>query len=369
MTRRVVPRPFDLSSLGRLRLFGLLVAALTGFGLLEAWQGRFRYPHMPPARFWPIAIARAMPSWLFLAILVPLVAIWIRHWRRRSPSLTGWIAVHLVGGPLFVLAHIAFVAYVARFTPLALPFWEEFRFLMYSYATMDLFVYFAIAGCIHVYLALGDVREAERHAAELREGLARAELAELRAQLDPHFLFNSLNAVVALSEQADPVGVDRAVAQLSGLLRRALGARTRETATLGEEMSFAEDYVALQRLRFGARLLARFAIEPETRDCPVPTFLVQPLVENAVLHGMTAAEGVNQVVVEAVRTSTGIRVRIENGGHGFAGSTDAAQGHGIGLPNTRRRLEHFYGGRQSFAYGDLPQGGAFVELLLPWDDA
>jgi hypothetical protein len=362
------PRPFDLAGLGRLRLFGLLVMILTGFGVLEAWQGRFRYPHMPPGRFWPIAIVRALPSWLFLAVLVPLVVVWIRYWRRRSPSLLGWIAIHLLGGPVFVVAHVAFVSYVARFTALTQPFWQEFRFLMYTYATVDLFVYFTIAGCIHIYLALGDVREAERHAAELREGLARAELAELRAQLDPHFLFNSLNAVVALSEQADPAGVDRAVTQLSGLLRRALEARTRETATLGEEMSFAEDYLSLQRLRFGDRLEARFAIQPETRDCPVPTFLLQPLIENAVLHGMTGAAGVNRVDVEAVRTSTGIRVRIENAGHGFVASPSAAGGHGIGLPNTRRRLEHFYGDRQSFRYGDRPEGGAFVELLLPWEE-
>jgi sensor histidine kinase YesM len=222
-----------------------------------------------------------------------------------------------------------------------------FRLLFY----IDLVTYWAIVG---MYLAL--------HYSNLRTSLAEARLAAFRAQLNPHFLFNTLNAISTLALKGDLGAVTEALGRLSGLLRAALDEHTEEIP-LAQEMDFVDDYLAIQRIRFADRLSVEKSIAPDTFDGLVPTMILQPIVENAIEHGVNAQRGEGHVNVRAVRENDSLIIEVRDSGPGFLPATTR---DGIGLANTRARLEQLYGSHQCFEYGSALGGGASVRISIPF---
>jgi len=341
--------------LARLAAWSLPVCV--AFALLEAWQGRVLYPDVALGDFWRVALWRTLPPWLTLSLFVPLVPGWILLWHERRPEAWHWIPIHALGGLAFVFAHLGLSAAIVGWTPVPRSIAQEFRHLVGGYLTSELFTYFALAGFVHVVLALTDARDAERDALELRAGLERAELAQLREQLDPHLLFNALNAVLGLAERRDFEGVRHSIERLA--------ARAREEVPLADELEFAADYLALHQLRFGDRLQVEFDVGPGAREARVPSLILQPLVENAIRHGLSGGPQGDRIRVVAERTATALRLRVEDTGPGFGVRGDTSGGFGIGLQNTVRRLERLYGERHRIGVGNRESGGSFVEIEIP----
>ena len=242
----------------------------------------------------------------------------------------------------------------------------------------DLMVYFAIlgAGLARAYFLRYQARRAESvalqaHAVQLQAQLAEARLAVLRTQLNPHFLFNTLNAVSALVER-DPRGVRRMIARLSELLRHTLDGASEPEIPLHRELSLLERYVDIMRIRFQGRLDVELDVAPDVRDALVPNLLLQPLVENAFKHGVDRMEGAGRIVVQAHRTGDDIVLRVTDNGPGPAGDpfslddTEPRGEGGTGLRNSRSRLEQLYGARQRLTLTSAPGGGTVAEVVLPY---
>jgi two-component system LytT family sensor kinase len=212
--------------------------------------------------------------------------------------------------------------------------------------------------------------EMEAHAAQLQAQLAQARLAVLRSQLNPHFLFNTLHAISVLIHD-DPAGADAMIARLSDLLRYALEDREGEEIRLGEELKLTRHYLEILQIRFQGRLETTVSAGPDVDDALVPNLILQPLVENAMKHGVAKAGGRGRIEVDARRSgeSLVLTVRDTGGGenaHGPAEIGSAGAGTGVGLANVRARLQELYGPDQRLSLQPVPGGGMAAEIVLPF---
>lgn len=221
--------------------------------------------------------------------------------------------------------------------------------------------------------ALIRLRAREADAAYLEAQLADARLSALRMQLNPHFLFNTLHAVNALVER-DPAGVRTMIARLSALLRRVLDGSGGHEVTLRDEIALIRDYLAIQSVRLGDRLTVVEAVEDEAWDALVPSLVLQPLVENAVGHGIAASEEPGTLTLTASREGARLVLEVRDTGPGpsAGGAPQRAEprtSEGVGLSSTRERLRALYGDGASLALTDAPEGGALARVVLPFHTA
>src|SRR6185436_15552809 len=229
--------------------------------------------------------------------------------------------------------------------------------------TVGIPIYLISAIAHYLFLAFEASHAAERRVLETEVTAREAELRALRAQLNPHFLFNSLNSVNALIG-TDPEGARRMCEGLGDFLRRTLALGARETVSLGEELALVERYLGIEQVRFGERLRVERVVEPGATGCRVPPLLLQPLVENAVKHGIQDRVEGGAVRIEAVREGALLRLVVENP---VDDDAPVRRGEGVGLDNVRRRLEVF-GARDARLVASR-QGGRFrVTLTLPAHD-
>jgi two-component sensor histidine kinase len=304
---------------------------------------------------WQAAFIWTLPSWLWLAPLAAGTIVLARRFsferRNRVPSAI----VHAIACVVFGIIHLAGIVPIRvllagdplNWNTLVTAFWVAFRLLFY----LDLLTYWVIVG---MFLTL--------HHSNLRTSLAEARLAALRAQLNPHFLFNTLNAISTLALKGDQSAVTEMLARLSGLLRAALEEHTEEIP-LARELEFFDDYVAIQQVRFADRLSVEKAIAPDTLQGLVPTMILQPIIENAIKHGVNAQRGVGHVNLSVARKNGSLVIEVRDSGPGFR---QPALHDGIGLANTRARLEQLYGSDYRFEYGSARGGGASVRITVPF---
>jgi signal transduction histidine kinase len=226
------------------------------------------------------------------------------------------------------------------------------------------FLFFAlIVGIAHFVRLQREGADRRRREAQAEADLAKAHLRRLRADLQPHFLFNTLNAIAALVH-TDPEAAERTLATLSDLLRRSLEAGDRLEVSVAEDLDFIERYLDVQRTRFGGRLRARVEAEGDTMDALIPPLLLQPLVENAIVHGVSPRADGGGVVVRVFRDGDDLRLQVRDDG---PGSDEKAifRGDSIGVPNTKARLEFLYGARQSLVF--RREGSEFVaDVRIPF---
>lgn len=227
----------------------------------------------------------------------------------------------------------------------------------------QLLFYFAIlaAGYARVYFLRDQERQA--HAVQLQAQLAEARLNALRMQVNPHFLFNTLNAVSALVDR-DPSGVRKMIARLSELLRTTIDSNAADEVPLRQELELLDRYVAIMEVRFQGRLRVEREIDPSVLDVLVPNLILQPIVENALEHGASRAMGEGVVRIEARRVDDSLVVTVRDNGPGVS-----ADREGVGLANTRARLAQLYGDRGALRLNnslDRAQGGgAIAEIVVP----
>ena len=220
-----------------------------------------------------------------------------------------------------------------------------------------------IVGVVYGYLSLQRARRLEVAAAQLNEQLTRAQLDTLRAQINPHFLFNSLNSVAVLARRGKVAEVEHMVTRLADLLRHSLESSRAQLVTLRVELEAVRRYLDIEQVRFGDRLVVSTHVPDGLADEMVPSFLLQPLVENAVRHGFVDSTRPLHVSVAATRGGTGgLTINVTDDGAGMSGESN----DGVGLANTRARLQGLYGERASLALAPGDRGiGTVVTVTLP----
>ena len=251
-----------------------------------------------------------------------------------------------------------------------LPFLAQYSWLFDSWFHIDLIVYWAIVGLAYARSYYQRYRERELRAAQLEALLAKAELQALKLQLHPHFLFNALHAVAGLVRRGENADAVRMIAGLSDLLRYVLDSADRQLVPLAEELAFLERYLDVQRLRFGDRLSAEIDAAPDTLGLEVPILILQPLVENALEHGLARRAGPGHLRLTARREGDRLALRLRDDGRGLAGGGAGGEGTGdgagVGLENSRARLRELYGEGSALTLRDAEGGpGAVAELILP----
>jgi LytS/YehU family sensor histidine kinase len=234
-----------------------------------------------------------------------------------------------------------------------------------DYFHEDVLIY---VGIVSVWYALDyhhQLRERERQAAELEKHLANARLRALKMQLHPHFLFNTLNGIASLNFE-NPIGANRMLARLSELLRITLEDDGAQEVPLRKELEFNRRYLELEQIRLGDRLTMTFEIAPETLDACVPNLLLQPLVENAIRHGIAPYSARGEICLHARLERDTLHVKVTDSGPGLTGGQGSPGGTGVGLPNTRARLRQLYGSAHRFEIKNGERGGLVVEIEIPF---
>ncbi|HEV2761636.1 MAG TPA: histidine kinase, partial [Pyrinomonadaceae bacterium] len=235
------------------------------------------------------------------------------------------------------------------------PFALQFRGEMSSLFLFDFVVYWAVLGVGYAFDYRERYRERESLASELRAQLAQARLESLKMQLHPHFLFNTLHAISGLVRSNQKQPAVNMIAGLSELLRRALDSADEQEVALREEIKFAQLYLDIQTVRFPDRLTVRVEVAPETLDALVPNMLLQPLVENAIRHGVSADESAGVITITSYRAGGMLHVAVSDDGPGLEAGWRMGDGAGIGLVNTGERLKRLYGPEHRF---ELRNGAA-----------
>jgi sensor histidine kinase YesM len=307
--------------------------------------------------------------WFVPAILVGPIFRLSARLRLDSERWLRALAAHALAAIGFSLAHTAIMLIVhASLWPelRKLPLASFLNFAQSNYLrNLDwtLMTYAAVVGLSY---ALNYYRESQARAlkaAQLETSLVEARLKTLEAQLHPHFLFNTLHAISTLVH-TDPEAADRMISRLSDLLRLTFDRSGAAGVPLKEELEFLQKYLEIEQIRFRDRLSVRFEIDPETLDVEVPRMILQPVVENAIKHGIGPNSGRGFIHVSAHRAGPGIWVEVRDNGVGRSRNARTHVSNGVGLSNTRARLECLYGDehRLEFAEGD---GGFSVKMLIP----
>lgn len=338
------------------------------FAVLFAAQNVYRGAILGSPTTWWEVLSNTLPRFLAYSLLAPAVGWLVDRAPIRSPRAWAPIGWQIMGGVGFALAHSAMIAaYFALFHlyPADETLVGAFRRLSLTYFGMDLIIFCAISGAYHAQRYVREVRSRDLQAAALKAQLTEARLEALRAQLNPHFLFNTLNATATLAMSGERDRVVETLGALGQLLRISLDPALPQRVSLRRELDILSAYLEIQRVRFGERLAIDLVIAPDTLEMPVPSMVLQPLVENSLQHGIGACPGPGRVTIRAVRDNDRLRLRIEDTGPGFREDGGSPAGYGIGLGNTRARLTQMYGEAGNMSWGNLPAGGGFVELELP----
>ena len=277
----------------------------------------------------------------------------IRSVAAHGLGLVGYI---VVGGGLMG-AFVWFLPWSTR----QVSIWERAVESMVGFVAYNVLAYTMVAAAALALLYSNEARERSVATAMLEGQLAEARLHALSAQLQPHFLFNTLNAISALVRE-DPVTAERLLARLSELLRHSLRAGAQPQTSLESELSFLEKYIEVQEARFGSRLVVTFDVDSDLLDARVPNLILQPLVENAIRHGITPRAGPGAVHIAAKRAGDEVHLSVTDDGVGFPRERVE---EGIGLRNTRARLRELYGDNHAFLLTSRRPGGTVCSMHLP----
>ena len=230
----------------------------------------------------------------------------------------------------------------------------------------DILIYLVTMSACVAFAHFRKSQERERRAIELEAHLAQAKLQALRMQINPHFLFNTLNAISTLVHTS-PHTADEMITDLSELFRASLESSDDQEIPLSRELELLRRYLAIEQRRFGQRLEVEQNIDPEILNALVPPLILQPIVENAIRHGIEPQADVGRIAVNVGRDGNQIRLSVsDNGQKPFDAAIMVNKRHGIGLTNTQARLQQLYGKGQSFSVGDGELGGWTVEIKIPF---
>ena len=304
-------------------------------------------------------------SFYLWGLLTP-VALWLAWsypiagatWKRSVP-------LHLAASLLFTTVQLSLEASVAwfRFGEQGSPTAMLVHYLR-QHTQIGLVTYWLVIGVVHFYRIHDQARKRDLRAAQLEARLAEAQIENLRTQLHPHFLFNTLQAAATLIHE-DPEAAEDILLRLSELLRVSLDEMHTHEIPLATEMDFLEHYIGIQQRRFGDRLRFNLQVDANMLDCAVPTLVLQPLVENAVRHGVGKHKDNDVITVHAFQHGDRLCLGVSNLTSALEDTPERLSSRGIGLSNTRGRLEQLYGREQELRLCNLEPKGVCVEISSP----
>jgi LytS/YehU family sensor histidine kinase len=243
--------------------------------------------------------------------------------------------------------------------------WLGVRERYFLYFDWEMMTYWAIIAVSHAFAYYRESQDRALTTAQLQTRLAEARLQALQRQLHPHFLFNTLHTISALMHR-DIDAADTMLARLSDLLRLTLERVGTQVVPLKDELDFINKYLDIERTRYAERLATTFIIEPDTLGAAVPNFLLQPIVENALRHGIGPKVGGGRVEVRAHHNGEWLQLVVQDDGYGVPPDKLDAFNTGVGLSNTRSRLEHLYPGNHTFEFQTPAGGGLAVTIVIPF---
>jgi sensor histidine kinase YesM len=315
---------------------------------------------------WGQAISYSLADWYVWAVLSVPILLFARRFPPESGAPWRTAGIHLVAALVASLLYVVLRALVGQIHSLIIDepvtFVEIFRPLLLKTFPFNLLIYGVIISVSHAIDYYRKYHERTVHNLELEKHLAEARLQALLRQLKPHFLFNTLNGIASLMH-SDVHAADRMLVRLGELLRLTMSHPGQPLTKLREEISFIEKYLEIERIRFRERLSVKFEIDPATLDAEVPSLILQPLVENAIRHGIEPHVRTGQLVLSARRMPGFVELVVRDNGAGQPAGGFTREG--IGLGNTRARLMELYGERHRFELANHPDGGLVVRVEIP----
>jgi two-component system LytT family sensor kinase len=311
----------------------------------------------------PIGITKVLLHWalLFLTwgLFVPIIRVCLRKWPLHWPPGRRVAAVHLAIPLAIVLVHgliltVSDAAGMFIYGPAAAPLSRRALAVLLYAGPMDLIIYSTVVACITALDAWARYHQHE-------QSIVQAQLDALRAQLEPHFLFNALNALSELVYR-DPAAADQVISRLARLLRRLVD-DTAHTQSLERELALLREYLSIQDLMLGDRLRVLFSVPDEMLEAQVPTLLLQPLFENAIRHGIAQLRQGGSISLKVSRDAGDVILRLSNEG---PPRPEKISVQGVGLGNIRARLHTLYGSRHSITVDFPASGGGTVMIRLPF---
>jgi two-component system, LytTR family, sensor kinase len=306
-------------------------------------------------------------NWGTWLLLLPLVFAIGARGRAKGITDVRNVLLQILAGILVAVLHTVLVTTVRWSLGLTGRFglWSMIQ-VMVSFSFAGSFLrYWLIAAAYHALESRREGRERDVREARLAASLAQAKLESLEQRLHPHFLFNTLNAITSLIRK-DPPTAAVMVENLSDLLRAALDATPGREITLARELQLIEQYAAIQQARFSDRLRVSVNAAPDVLPAFVPPMILQPIVENAIRHGIAPREAPGAVAIEAARHDGMLRLTVRDDGVGFGRAPASSSGQGLGLGGTRERLGHLYGERFSLDIAPSTPTGTIVTIDLPF---
>jgi two-component system, LytTR family, sensor kinase len=303
------------------------------------------------------------------ALLSPLIFLLAKH---RGFSRQHWpraALLHLLLSPVF--SFLQLIAHIVIDVPVELILGQHFEPLEHLWAILPGYMvanawsYWTLLGIAQAILYYRATKRRELSASFLEARLAEARLQVLKMQLQPHFLFNTLHAISALMHR-DVDAADRMIARLSELLRMSLDTAGEQEVSLSRELDFLQPYLEIERKRFGDRLSVDMRIDPEALDARVPNLVLQPLVENAIRHGVAQRSASGRIEIQASRFNGSVTLRVADDGPGLPPGGAGSIKFGVGLRNTQQRLEQLYGGDHRFELTNAQGGGFQVLVTIPY---
>ncbi len=353
-------------------VFGVFTAIVVASALQHALVDRVLGRGIPFGR----SLAATALTWYLWALLTPAIASLVRRFPFTRDHWRSSVLVHLPASAAVFSAEVALFGLASRafgLSPALLrPRLRALPPMPHRSAIQDVLVGYAFRGAgtyalIVLGLILFDYVKKDRERVALEGQLALAELKALRMQLQPHFLFNTLHAIGVLIH-SDPKAAHLMLTRLAELLRLSLDTASEPELPLETEIAFVEKYLAIQKVRFGDRLTVRYALEPGAMRGLVPTLVMQPLVENALEHGLAPHARLGMIEITAAREGDALTIRVRDNGDGLEeGSLPSKSG--VGLANTRSRLRQLYGDRSRLTLSNAAGGGLEAVLEMPWREA
>lgn len=323
----------------------------------------------------PIGFGRALIPWLICAALWFAATPGILWSARRFPiDRRRWLssaAIHLVASvvvSLLLLAAYTFLIWLFGLAIFTQGWLLAFRGQLVAGLHAEVLTYWMVIGLSHGIDYYRKYRERELRASQLETRLTQAQLDALRMQLHPHFLFNTLNSISVLMSE-DVTAARRMLTRLSDLLRASLDNAATHEVSLREELEFLNNYLEIEQTRFHDRLTVRMNVEPAALSASVPYLILQPLVENAIKHGIAPRAENGVIDISAARDNGQVQLKVRDNGRGLGSNTAGELIKGIGLSNTEARLQQLYGHNYDFEMKNADGGGLEVTISIPFATA
>jgi len=316
---------------------------------------------------WRQALSYSLADWYVYALISIPIAAFAKKFPLERNTWKIAVVLHLIGCVVASLVYMVVRTWIAQAQGVAegkpVGFQATFNTLLIKTYLFNFLVYWVIVTVSHALQFYRELHERELRSAELEKRLVQARLQALQMQLNPHFLFNTLHSISSLMHK-DVDAADRMIARFSDLLRYALESTNEHEVPLRQELDFLRRYLDIEKTRFGRRLETILKISPETLEAYVPNLILQPIVENAIQHGIEPHSKPGNIEITSEKHGDNLVLSVSDNGTGVK-DLKSFDG-GVGLTNTRSRLQQIYNEMHRIEFLNREQGGLEVRILIPF---